>query len=265
MSEKFKNIVDRNYSKLADDLISWIKAKITEAGADGAVIGLSGGIDSSVTSLLCKKAFPENTLGLVMPCGSNPQDQKDAEKHAEKFSIEYKVVDLNNMYQEFINTINNVEDKINLNQKIKKNKKIDSTLKMALANVKPRLRMTTLYYYAALNNYLVIGTDNRSELKLGYFTKFGDGGIDLAPIGNLVKTEVRALARELDIDEEIITKAPSAGLWEDQKDEKELGISYEEIDKYILTGEAPQDIKKKIDIVSEQNAHKLQLPNIPDF
>jgi NAD+ synthase len=265
MSKKLKNVIKRDYSKLETDLINWLKEKIKNAGAEGAVVGLSGGIDSSLTSLLCKKAFPDNTLGLIMPCGSNPQDQEDAEKHAEKFSIEYKIINLNNIYQEFINTIDNVENKINLNEKIKTDKKINSTLKMALANVKPRLRMTTLYYYAALNNYLVVGTDNRSELKLGYFTKFGDGGIDLAPIGNLVKTEVRALAEELGIAEDIITKPPSAGLWEDQKDEKELGISYEEIDKYILTGKAAQNIEEKIEAVSKQNAHKLKLPDIPDF
>lgn len=265
MSKKLKNVIKRDYSKLETDLINWLKEKIKNAGAEGAVVGLSGGIDSSLTSLLCKKAFPDNTLGLIMPCGSNPQDQEDAEKHAEKFSIEYKIINLNNIYQEFINTIDNVENKINLNEKIKTDKKINSTLKMALANVKPRLRMTTLYYYAALNNYLVVGTDNRSELKLGYFTKFGDGGIDLAPIGNLVKTEVRALAEELGIAEDIITKPTSAGLWEDQKDEKELGISYEEIDKYILTGKAVQNIEEKIEAVSKQNAHKLKLPDIPDF
>ncbi len=265
MSKKLINIIERDYSKLEIDLVNWLKEKIKDAGAEGAVIGLSGGIDSSLTSLLCKKAFPDNTLGLIMPCGSNPQDQKDAEKHAKKFSIDYKIINLNKIYQEFINTIDNVENKINLNEKIEKNKEIDNTLKMALANVKPRLRMTTLYYYAALNNYLVVGTDNRSELKLGYFTKFGDGGIDLAPIGNLVKTEVRALAEELGIDESLINKAPSAGLWEDQKDEKELGISYEEIDKYILTGKAPQNIKEKIETAAEQNSHKLELPDIPDF
>lgn len=265
MSRNFKNIIKRDYSKLADDLIKWLKEKIEDAGAEGAVVGLSGGIDSSVTSLLCKKAFPENTLGLIMPCGSNPQDKKDAEKHAEKFSIENKVINLNDIYQEFINTIDAVENKINLNEKINKNSEIDSTLKMALANVKPRLRMTTLYYYAALNNYLVVGTDNRSELKLGYFTKFGDGGIDLAPIGNLVKTEVKALAEELGISEDIITKAPSAGLWEDQKDEQELGISYEEVDRYILTGKGSQDVKETIEAAAAKNAHKLKLPDIPDL
>lgn len=265
MSKNFKNMIERDYGRLADDLVNWIKNKIENAGADGAVIGLSGGIDSSLTSLLCKKAFPDNTLGIIMPCGSSTRDQKDAEKHAEMFSIDYKVISLNNIYQEFINTIDNLEKTINLKEKLKKNKEIDSTLKMALANVKPRLRMTTLYYYAALNNYLVIGTDNRSELKLGYFTKFGDGGIDLAPIGNLVKTEVRALAGELGISEAIINKAPSAGLWEDQKDEEELGISYEEIDNYILTGNGSQNVRDTIEKTAAQNAHKLKLPDIPNF
>ena len=265
MEMDFKEIIDRDYKGLEEKLVSWIKEKVKNAGAKGAVIGLSGGIDSSVTSLLCKKAFPENTLGLIMPCESNPQDRVDAMSHAEKFDIDYKEVDLVDIYQEFINTIDKVENKINLNKKIESSNELDNALKMALANVKPRLRMTTLYYYATLNNYLVIGTDNRSELKLGYFTKFGDGGIDLAPIGNLVKMEVRELAHEMGIPERIIRKAPSAGLWKDQSDEDELGISYEEIDYYIITGKATEEVKETVETLSENNSHKLELPSIPNF
>ena len=113
-----------------------------------------------------------------------------------------------------------------------------------------------------LRNSLVIGTDNRSELKLGYFTKYGDGGIDLAPLGGLVKTEVREIARILDIPEEIITKPPSAGLWEGQTDEQELGISYEELDRYILTGAAPEEVKETVDQLAQKNQHKLEMPDI---
>jgi len=265
MIRDYKEIIDRDYAEIEAKLISWIKEKVKNAGADGAVIGLSGGIDSSVTSLLCKKAFPDNTLGVIMPCKSNPQDRVDALSHAEKFDIDYKEVDLGDLYEQFVDTIDNVEDKLELIKKIENNEEIGSTLKMALANVKPRLRMTTLYYYASLNNYLVVGTDNRSELKLGYFTKFGDGGIDLAPIGNLVKMEVRALAEEMGVPERIIRKAPSAGLWEDQKDENELGISYEQIDKYILTGQAEAEVEEKVEAMAEKNAHKLELPAVPSI
>lgn len=243
-------MLSRNYEIVVDDLVNWIRNQITEAGCVGAVVGLSGGIDSSVTGVLCNKAFPQKTLGLIMPCDSNPQDKQDAQMIAEKFGIEYKILDLT---EPFTNLLNRIEEEEQKEGKVKK---------LAVANIKPRLRMTTLYYYANLRNSLVVGTDNKSELKLGYFTKYGDGGIDLAPLGELVKTEVREIGKVLGIPDRIITKPPSAGLWQDQTDEEELGISYEEIDKYILTGEAREEVKELVDDLEEKNKHKLQLPKI---
>ncbi|MFW5686554.1 MAG: NAD(+) synthase, partial [Halanaerobium sp.] len=186
-------MLDRNYQKIEEKLVDWISKKVSDAGCQGAVVGLSGGIDSSVTSLLCKKAFPENTLGIIMPCQSNPEDRIDAVKHAEKFGIKYKEIDLGDLYSQFLKTIDSSDSEIDLKEVINQQQlpAVEDNLKLALANIKPRLRMTLLYYYASLNNYLVVGTDNRSELKLGYFTKYGDGGIDIAPLGNLVKLEVR--------------------------------------------------------------------------
>ncbi|MCC3144242.1 NAD(+) synthase [Halanaerobium sp. Z-7514] len=254
--------LDKDYKEIAENLSKWIKKKIKESGSDGAVVGLSGGIDSSLTSLLCKKAFPDNTLGLILPCQSKKEDQIDAVEHAESFAIEYKIIDLENTYQEFINNLSST----NSAESIQSIKNTDERrLKLALANIKPRLRMSYLYFYANLNNYLVVGTDNRSELKLGYFTKYGDGGIDLAPLANLTKSEVRKTAAELNISDKIINKDPSAGLWEEQKDETELGMSYEEIDKYILTGEAKEEVKRKIENLAKKNSHKLELPVMPDF
>ncbi len=260
-------MLDRDYKKIEKKLINWIRKKVDDAGCQGAVIGLSGGIDSSVTSLLCQKAFPENTLGVIMPCQSNPEDRIDAIKHAEKFGIKYKEIDLGDVYEQFLKTIDNHDPEAALN-KIDTAKMLsdaDHSQKLALANMKPRLRMTLLYYYANLNNYLVVGTDNRSELKLGYFTKFGDGGIDIAPLGNLVKLEVRGLAREMNIDQKIITKTPSAGLWNGQSDEDEIGLSYREIDYYIVDGEADAETAAKIEKIAAANQHKLELPAIPDF
>ncbi|OCL27258.1 NAD(+) synthase [Orenia metallireducens] len=241
-------MLDKDYKLIIEKLVVWIQQKVKEAGCKGAVVGLSGGIDSSVTAALCKKAFPDNTLGLIMPCESNPQDGEDAKLLAEKFEIYYKEIDLSSVFNSMLDLVDLVDKQ-----------------KLSRANIKPRLRMTTLYYYASLNNYLVVGTDNRSELKLGYFTKFGDGGIDLAPLGNLVKSEVREVAKILGIPERIITKAPSAGLWTDQTDEGELGISYEEVDKYILTGEASSKVKEIVDTLESRNQHKLALPPIPNF
>ena len=260
-------MLDRNYEKIEKKLIDWIRKKVNNADCQGAVIGLSGGIDSSVTSLLCQKAFPENTLGIIMPCQSNPEDRVDAIKHAEKFRIKYKEIDLGNLYKNFLQTIDSNDSEIDLNELINSQNlaAAENNLKLALANMKPRLRMTLLYYYANLKNYLVVGTDNRSELKLGYFTKYGDGGIDIAPLGNLVKLEVRGLAREMGIDQKIITKKPSAGLWDGQSDQNEIGLSYREIDYYLVEGEADAETAAKIEEIAASNQHKLELPAIPEF
>lgn len=260
-------MLDRNYEKIERNLVDWIREKVGAAGCQGAVIGLSGGIDSSVTSLLCQKAFPQNTLGIIMPCLSNPEDKVDAVKHAEKFGIKYKEIDLSSPYQKLLQTINQYDPESDLEDLIDNQNlaAAQGRQKLALANLKPRLRMSLLYYYANLNNYLVVGTDNRSELKLGYFTKYGDGGIDIAPLGNLVKLEVKGLARQMGIDQKIITKKPSAGLWDGQSDQDEIGLSYREIDYYIVDGEADAETAAKIEKISAANQHKLELPAVPNF
>ena len=236
--------MERNYAEISNRLVKWIQNKVLDAGCQGAVVGMSGGIDSSVTAVLSKRAFPNNMLAFIMPCESDSQDKEDAITVAEKFDIEYEVLDLTDIYEQLLAKIKQEDDKL------------------AEANIKPRLRMTTLYYYANLNNYLVVGTDNKSELTLGYFTKYGDGGIDLAPLGDLVKTEVREVAKILDIPEDIITKLPSAGLWSGQTDEEELGVSYEAIDRYILTGEGQAQVKNVVEQAQKKNEHKLKMPEI---
>lgn len=238
-----------DYEHVEKVLIEWLKGKVKDANAKGVVFGLSGGIDSSVAGILAKKAFPDNTLALIMPCYSNKQDKIDALKLAKKFNIDYEVKNLNNLFDSFKELVGA--------------KKQESQANLALANAKPRLRMVTLYYYSAQNNYLVLGTDNWSELKVGYFTKYGDGGIDLTILGRLVKTEVRELAKHLGVPQEIIDKKPSAGLWADQTDEGEMGLSYEELDRYILTGQAEPEVRKKIENLSSKNRHKLEPIPIP--
>jgi len=237
---------------LAKKLSGWIKDKVVEAGCKGAVLGLSGGIDSSVVGALCVKVFPQNTLGLIMPCHSNPDDKTHAETLAKKFSISTKTVVLDDIYDSYLKMLPDFKPEAALTQ-------------LAQANLKARLRMITLYYSANQLKYLVIGSGNRSELTVGYFTKHGDSGVDILPLGNLVKKEVRELARYLEVPREIIDKAPSAGLWAGQTDESEMGFTYEALDNYILTGQAPEALKKRIDTMHAAAAHKCATPPLPDF
>lgn len=198
----------------AQQIADWIKERVEEAGAEGIVLGLSGGIDSAVTAILAQMAVSENVLGIIMPCRSVSQDADDALLLAEEFNIKTEHMDLTSPFD----TLQEM---------------LPEGTQLADANLKPRLRMTTLYYFANLKNYLVSGTGNKTELVIGYFTKYGDGGCDMLPLGGLLKVEVRELARELGVPEPIITKPPSAGLWEGQTDEGETGISYEELDRII--------------------------------
>jgi NAD+ synthase len=237
---------------LAKKLSLWIKEKVVAAGCKGAVLGMSGGIDSSVVAALCIKVFPKTTLGLIMPCCSIPGDKQHADVMAKKFSIPTKTIILDSLFNTCIKILPGFKPDASLMQ-------------LARANLKARLRMITLYYTANQLKYLVIGSGNRSELTVGYFTKHGDSGVDILPLGNLVKKQVRELARYLKIPPEIIDKAPSAGLWEGQTDEGEMGFTYEVLDNYILTGKAPPAVRKRIDNMHTASAHKCATPPVPDF
>lgn len=236
--------------ELTRKLTSWIREQVKAADAKGVVLGISGGLDSSVVAVLCKKALPQNTLGVLMPCYSSEIDLSHARLVAQKFDIATTTV-----------TLDSVFDAV---KKALPSAGFDAeTEKLAQANLKPRLRMLTLYYLANRLGYLVVGSGNRSELEVGYFTKYGDGGVDILPLGNLLKSEVRELARYLGIPEEIISKPPSAGLWPGQTDEGELGISYEELDRYLMSGEASAEAKQRIEALSRSAAHKRCPPPSP--
>jgi NAD+ synthase len=237
---------------MANKLADWIKVKVKTAGCKGAVLGLSGGIDSSVVVALCAKVFPDNTLGIIMPCHSNPKDKEHAELVAKKFSVPTKTVVLDGIFDTYLKILPDFKPEAALTQ-------------LARANLKARLRMITLYYTANQLKYLVIGSGNRSELTVGYFTKHGDSGVDILPLGNLVKKEVRELARYLQVPLEIIEKPPSAGLWDGQTDEGEMGFTYAMLDEYILTGQAPEAVKKRIEQMHATSQHKCATPPIPDF
>jgi NAD+ synthase len=237
---------------LAGKLADWIKDKVISAGLKGTVLGMSGGIDSSVVAALCMKVFPKNTLGLIMPCHSIDEDRMYAEAMAKKFSIPTKTVVLDGIFDTYLKILPDFKAEASLGR-------------LAQANLKARLRMITLYYSANQLKYLVAGSGNKSELTVGYFTKHGDAGVDILPLGNLVKKEVRELARFLKVPQGIIDKPPSAGLWAGQTDEGEMGFTYEALDNYILTGKAPEALKKRIEAMHAAAAHKCATPPLPDF
>ena len=196
----------------------FLSEKLRKVGAKGFVLGVSGGIDSAVVLRLCERAAgAEKVLGLMMPEKDSPKDDlKDAMELCENDGVRYKVIDITEPIASFKKSIGGTVDR------------------MSLANIKARCRMITLYHFANSEKLLVVGTSNKSELLMGYFTKFGDGAADLEPIGDIYKTEVRELAREMGIPEKVIKKAPSAGLWKGQTDEGEMGISYDRLDAILL-------------------------------
>jgi len=238
--------------QLAERLVDWIKDRVTTADCRGTVFGLSGGIDSAVVAVLCQRAFPDSTLGVLLPCHSLPQDEEHARLVEDKFSIPTRLVVLDSVYD-------------SLSELLPEEETSPEAMHLARSNLKVRLRMITLYYLANQLQYLVVGSSNRSELAVGYFTKYGDGGVDIAPLGNLVKGQVRDMARFLGIPHEIIEKPPSAGLWPGQTDEAELGLSYNDIDRYLLTGEADDKVRNKIEARMAACRHKRQPPALPDF
>ncbi len=231
--------------------VEWIKSVLKEAHADGIVYGNSGGKDCSLVSILCKMAC-DNTVGIIMPCESSRnygQDMSDAMAVSDKFGIKNIVIDVTKGKQAMCEVLNSELDKVS-----------EERRKKALININPRLRMITLYAYAAANNMLVAGTGNRSEAAMGYFTKWGDGAYDFNPISDLTVTEVYEMLAELGCPEQIIKKAPSAGLYEGQTDEAEMGISYAAIDKYLLSKEGLKEDVDKIERAIAASAHKRRMP-----
>lgn len=231
-----------------DNLVWWIRGKVEEANAKGVVVGVSGGIDSAVVSALCKKAFPDQSLGLIMPCKSNPEDRQYAGMICQAIQLDHKVMDLSDTFDLMIRTAQSNEL---IGQEVHR---------LVGGNLKARLRMSTLYLAAQERGYLVVGTDNAAETVTGYFTKYGDGGVDILPISSLLKRQVRELGKYLNIPEAIIAKPPSAGLYEGQTDESEMGIFYDDIDDYVAGLEIEKDVKVRIQAMEANSRHKRELP-----
>ncbi len=210
--EILKEIISQDYKIIAKRIQDGLVQIITNTDSKGVIFGLSGGIDSAVIAYLCHNAIKEKTLALIMPDSkiSPESETSDAIKIVDELGLDYKLLDINSIHKEF-NMILEPNDR-------------------ALGNLRARIRMNVLYYYANLKNLVALGSSDKSEFNIGYFTKFGDGAADVLPIVSLYKTQVRELARHLGIDETIITKKSSPHLWPNHEAEHEIGLEYEQID-----------------------------------
>lgn len=236
---------------LPDRIVRWLCRHLEAAGAEGFVFGLSGGVDSATVAALAVRAVgASRTLGALLPCHSQPEDLRLARQVADTFGVPTVTVDMTSLYDAFLAALP------------------PSDQPLAAANIKPRLRMIALYYLAQSHRYLVLGSGNKSEILVGYYTKHGDGGVDLLPLGGLYKTQVWELARELGVSQEVVDRPPTAGLWPGQTDEGEMGIAYRELDR-VLTAIETGDLSsidpltlEKVRGMIARSEHKRRMPPI---
>ena len=250
----------------AANIAEWIQQQIALASSRGIVVGLSGGLDSAVVARLCQIAMPSRVIAAMLPCHSDPRDERDANLVATHFGIPVIKIDLAPTYDMLVSDLKTMFLRIPDDQAAGIEPSTDLKARLPLANIKPRLRMSVLYFIANSLNYLVAGTGNRSELTMGYFTKYGDGAVDLLPLGRLLKSEVRELAADLDIPQSIIDKPPSAGLWPGQTDEDEMGFTYGDLERYLNDGPdavAPA-LAMRIERLIRATEHKRTHALMPD-
>ena len=248
---------------LATEIAEWLKQRKDESGADRFVLGLSGGIDSAVVAGLCARAAgADRVLGVIMPSGSNPDDAEQARKVAEAFGIKTITVDLTSLADSFYGSVPSGERLFADTLREDIGAGLEAREQLAVANVRPRLRMITNYYLANLSRGIVVGTGNKSEAMIGYFTKYGDGGVDLFPIIDLYKHEVRAVAAAIGVPQSVIDRPPSAGLWQGQTDEDEIGLTYAQLDEALTaiergdTSNIDPAVLAKVQRMHSTTAHK---------
>ncbi len=243
----------------AERIAGWLQTRCASAGARGFVVGLSGGVDSAVVACLCQKAAPQHALGVLLPCYSHSDDEAYARQIAAAIGIPVVRVDLDSTFDALSAALLKATKGLTPQPG-----PVDIKQQLPDANIKPRLRMTALYYIANSLNYLVAGTGNLSEVTLGYYTKYGDGGVDLLPIGGLLKSEVRTLARDLGVPQTIIDRPPTAGLWMGQTDEAEMGFTYDALERYLRDGPGAVEAATaaRIDRLRRASDHKRALPPV---
>ena len=234
--EILNEVIGQDYAKIQQDIEVFLKNSVSQNKADGVIFGLSGGIDSTVVAYLAAKIFGKRALALVMPDStvSPSNETSDALKVVGELELDYKLIDIDVIHKVYSNHLEPDE--------------------RALGNLRARIRANIIYYYANLKNFLVLGTSDKSEYSIGYFTKFGDGSADLLPISKLYKTQLREFAKTLGVPNNIITKKSSPNLWKEHIAEEELGITYEEIDSILYCLEKRltiDDIIKKTEIKKE--------------
>lgn len=243
-----------NLEQYLVEIIKFLQNEVKKANAKGLIVGLSGGVDSALVALLIKKAFPNNHLALIMPCFSPSIDLEYANNLVNSHHLIAKTVNLNDIFLSFKKTLI-----ANINEE---------KSKFVLGNLKARLRMNTLYAYAQNYNYLVVGTDNSDEWHIGYFTKYGDGGVDLLPIIHLLKQDVFTAAKLLKVNEEIIIRKPTASLWDGQTDEMEMQFTYHQLDQYLLGNKSliPTSVINRIETMHDNSEHKrIPIPQAPKW
>ena len=261
VGENISEIPQIDCEKTKDIIVEFIKSKISESKTDGIVIGLSGGIDSTLAAYLaCEAVGKDNVFGITLPSATTPTEDKiHGIEVAKRLGIQYREIGIDPILNEYLSATQLPEDNL------------------SVGNLKARIRMTIIYYFANQKNYLVCGTGNRSEILIGYFTKHGDGACDMEPIGDLYKSEVFKLSEFLNVQSEIIKKPPRAGLWANQTDEDEIGMSYDLLDKilYLHTEKDMRntEIAEKLNISVDdvdmiidkiiRSEHKSKVPESP--
>jgi len=253
---------ERELESVREGIVEFIADTVEGAGAEGAVIGLSGGIDSTTTAYLAREALGAERLhGLIMPSEANPADDRsDAERVADRLGMDHDVIEVNPIVDTFVDAYPEGAD--------------DRT---ALGNVRVRTRAVLNYFVANAEDRVVLGTGNRSEAMTGYFTKYGDQAVDCNPIGDLYKMQVRQLAAHLGVPRDLVMRTPSAGMWTGQTDESELGLDYDTLDAILsLRVDGPlstaatareldvpaEQVERVLDLV-EGSEHKRSMPPAP--